>query len=365
MQTIEYLQKNGLENLNKEYGIEYTIHPNDGRIILNYSQINSHHCKFHPIVRECRGLVLDNDYNLIARAFPRFYNLGEDPKQKFNWSSFIANEKVDGSLIIAYWWNDSLHINTRGSFGNGLVGKSSYTWRQLFELAVNIAEVREICIAGYTLCFELCTPYNQVVAYHESPKAFLLSAFHGVEEVHYDFLTYLDYDFAQVFYEFSNVEEILTFINKEGKKNPTFEGLVLRDDNNERIKVKSEDYLRLHRLSNNGHVADFENILDAVLEFETAEIVSVFSSLRPKVTLVEDYVYREIGQLQQIWEEYKNIKSRKEFANAVKSLSFSFLLFAALDSGINPSQLFYKKEFRDKVIKTMSNLYRTTYENYR
>lgn len=78
MKVQEWLRNNGgnLELLEEQLGITHNVHE-DGRVILNYSQIDSP--KQNPIVMECRGLILDknNNWELVARSFPRFFNRGE------------------------------------------------------------------------------------------------------------------------------------------------------------------------------------------------------------------------------------------------------------------------------------------------
>ncbi len=78
MKIQDWLRNNGgnLELLEQQLGIKTTRHE-DGRCIFNYSQIDSP--KNNDIVMECRGLVLDknNNWELVARAFPRFFNYGE------------------------------------------------------------------------------------------------------------------------------------------------------------------------------------------------------------------------------------------------------------------------------------------------
>ena len=127
MKVLELLRSGTtLEDLQDKYGIRHTKHE-DGRVILNYHQIDSYKHKFDPIVRECRGLVTHVDgWPLIARAFERFFNLGEDldGQKGFNWTNCVAQHKEDGSLIIVYYWNGSWHINTKGSFGDGEVSSS-------------------------------------------------------------------------------------------------------------------------------------------------------------------------------------------------------------------------------------------------
>lgn len=78
MKIQDWLRNNGgnLELLEEQLGIKSNCHE-DGRVILNYDQINSP--KNNDLVRECRGLVLDknNNWELVARSFSRFFNLGE------------------------------------------------------------------------------------------------------------------------------------------------------------------------------------------------------------------------------------------------------------------------------------------------
>lgn len=74
LEVQKYLQTHTLDDLEKDFGIGFKVY--DDRVILKY-RINSTP-KFHPIVRECRGLILSlPDYKILARGFDRFYNYGE------------------------------------------------------------------------------------------------------------------------------------------------------------------------------------------------------------------------------------------------------------------------------------------------
>lgn len=57
LQVQEYLTNGkSLEDLQSEFGLNISRHPNLPLVILNYDQIESRP-KSHPIIRECRGLV--------------------------------------------------------------------------------------------------------------------------------------------------------------------------------------------------------------------------------------------------------------------------------------------------------------------
>ena len=53
-----------LENLKEEFGISANQHGGYKKLYsLKYDQIDSHSVRSHPIVRECRGLILDSTLN--------------------------------------------------------------------------------------------------------------------------------------------------------------------------------------------------------------------------------------------------------------------------------------------------------------
>jgi len=106
----EYIAWNGLDSL-AELGIKIARHPSLPLLSLKYSQIDSP--KYHPIVRLCRGTVIEDEtYKIVARPFKRFYNVDEEPNSKFVWGDDIACiEKVDGSLIIVYFYNGKWQSN--------------------------------------------------------------------------------------------------------------------------------------------------------------------------------------------------------------------------------------------------------------
>ena len=106
IKQLKYYRDVGLDpfsSLETDYGIksrEYDC----GTVVLNYNQIDQGEDgnKFHPIVRECRSLVISKDFEVISRSFCRFFNLGEG-ENEVDFSNAVAYEKLDGSLISLYW----------------------------------------------------------------------------------------------------------------------------------------------------------------------------------------------------------------------------------------------------------------------
>src|ERR1035438_2036279 len=86
--------------------------------------------KSDPIIRESRGLILneDDNWNVVAYPFNRFFNEGEGCADTIDWSTAKVQEKVDGTLIIMYWYDNIWQIATRGSpDASGQVGDTMFT----------------------------------------------------------------------------------------------------------------------------------------------------------------------------------------------------------------------------------------------
>lgn len=101
MQVLKYLENNPLEKLNEEFGIIIKDYkPHTRTIVLNYDQIFSRN-KFHPIVRECRNLILTDisgKWEVSSQSFYRFFNLFEQGDKDNSFRFSYAEEKLDGCL---------------------------------------------------------------------------------------------------------------------------------------------------------------------------------------------------------------------------------------------------------------------------
>lgn len=112
----EFLSAGGtLEDLAARYAVRalrHGLYPNLVR--LNYSQIASPMAE--PIVRECRGIVLDEaeGWAPVARGFDKFFNYGEPLAPEIDWPTARVQEKVDGTLCMAYFYDDRWHVATTG-----------------------------------------------------------------------------------------------------------------------------------------------------------------------------------------------------------------------------------------------------------
>lgn len=207
-------------------------HPSRPLTIYNYSSTAAYSKAWDEVTLNCRGLVVDDSGTVVMRPFSKFFNLEE--VETLPDGPFTATEKLDGSLILATW-NGEWLVASRGSFTS-----EQAAWGAALIEKMPCGGV----IVGVTYIFELIHPQNRiVVSYGNREELVLLGAI----------FTETGEEVARALWPagWSHVREAegdwtpdtLKALNVENQ-----EGYVLRFGNGERIKVKFEEYIRLHRI---------------------------------------------------------------------------------------------------------------------
>lgn len=88
-------------------------HPTLPLTIYNYSRTCQYERLWDPVTLDCRGLVLDNYGNVIAKPFPKFFNMEELSDSEIPNESFEVFEKMDGSLGICFYYEREMTLDER------------------------------------------------------------------------------------------------------------------------------------------------------------------------------------------------------------------------------------------------------------
>jgi len=194
-----------------------------------------------------RGLIYDTRDNTIhGRPFEKFFNWGER-ETAIPDEPFAAYEKVDGSLGISYLDADGLpSVATRGSFNSYQAKRGTQVLRSTYAHTLD----KIAALGRVTLCFEIILPeYRIVVDYQGREDLVLLAAFDTDTGCEIDLdeprIAGLGFPLAQR-YAAATLDEALALI-----ETPLFdgaEGVVVRFRGGLRLKLKREEYLRLHRI---------------------------------------------------------------------------------------------------------------------
>lgn len=375
MKVQEYLRSKNdplqaLAALNEELGIRYKVYHEDGIAILDYDQIESP--KTHPIVIECRSLILSYpEFDVVSRKYDRFFNYGEAPElyADFSFDDAVVMEKADGSLIGVYHnpKTGRWEISTRGmakAEGEHLFGG---TWRQKVQEAFGFKDEDDFqkrCDDFFwrflTYIFEYCSPENRIVTKYDEAHMVLTGVRCNAtgEEAEADFISspYLGAFFGDLrvrspkIYSAENMEELIEYANSLPDLE---EGFVVRcQKTNKRVKIKSKTYLVAHKLRGNEAVPTRKNVLTLVLEGEVDEFLAYFPEWKSIISTAQSEVDELLDDAMIYWEKAKGLESQKEFALVVKSAKAPWILFSARKNGTIPSVEFHKAALSQK-LKTL------------
>ena len=298
-----------------------SIKRKDTRILFKYSQIESDFSL--DIVKEARGLILeDKTWKVICYPFNKFFNFGEEYADNIDWESAIVETKEDGSLIKIYFYNDEWKIATNGTIDaeDAELQSGPYkNFRQLFDAAAEKCHFDFSKLNRYfTYCCEICSEFNIIICPQSEIRLIHIGTRNNrtFQEVEAD----IGIPHPQK-YALSSLEDCIVMAKTFDF---TKEGFVVKDKNYNRIKVKSEDYVRVHRLANNGSMTE-ERAIELIRENELDEFFTYFphykeyiGRIKAKIAALSYTIDKDISRARVIKE---NSSSRKDFAAWIAGLS--------------------------------------------
>lgn len=212
-------------------------HPTEPLTIYNYTQRAQYEAEWNEATLACRGLILSDTGTIVARPFRKFFNLDQLPAIPSG--PFVAHDKLDGSLGIAYPMSGGPAIATRGSFTSD---QASWATGWLRSSTEHTNAVIDAIDDGVTLLFEIIYPGNRIVVdYGDRAELVLLAAI--------DNATGQDVDPARYSWPGAVTQPMTGDIDElRQARRDNAEGYVLRWPDGTRAKIKHDEYVRLHRL---------------------------------------------------------------------------------------------------------------------
>lgn len=249
--------KYNLDILNKyiEDGLlECQSHPTLPLKIYNYSRDCQFEKKWDNITLAMRGTVLDNEGNLIAKSYDKFFNIEEFisiPNEEFD-----VYEKLDGSLGIFFNYNGEWIFASKGSFTSDQAIKGYEIFNKKY------GNVR--LFDNITYIFEIIYPENRIVVTYSDEDVVLTGAWLRTTERELDIYTNLFDGLTRVkkYDGLTNIKMMKSIIGDNQ------EGFVIKFvESGIRAKIKGEEYVRLHRLLTNFSNVDIWECLKAKTNF--------------------------------------------------------------------------------------------------
>lgn len=294
-----------------------------------------------------RGVITLCDGTVISRPFTKFFNLGEPEAEPIPWTEKITvTKKIDGSLIIVSFHNGQMVLNSKGSFtsehadfARKWIADNMSKWMNT-EMKRSQADNER-----WTYLFEAIFPEVdniKVINYGDRADLTLLAV------INVKTGTEWSYNMLKQTGNIIGVEVVdrysfddINLLLKKCKQGSILdgEGIVLHfDPSGKRIKVKSDEYIRLHRLvshTSRKHILeilmngdDVESIYEALPDELFAEVKKIVNEIK------SEYLLHRIVAESVVKTLKKNNLSRKEQAlymiarpelSEIKSVVFEML----------------------------------------
>lgn len=118
-----------------------------GLFVLKYSKTVFYDDLWNEYLEECRGTVVDADFNVVARPFTKIYNYGIEKNAPVIDPNEIvtAFRKINGFMVSVTWYNNDLLVSTTGSLEGPYVDMA----REL----INVDKYRTVCRSNPNLTF--------------------------------------------------------------------------------------------------------------------------------------------------------------------------------------------------------------------
>jgi RNA ligase len=310
--------------------IEVIKHPTMDIYICNYTKVAQATHIWNEATEQCRGVIVDADWNIVARPFNKFFNYEEllEMGREIPNLPFEVYEKLDGSLGILYWGNDGLpYISTRGSFNSDQAKHATQI------LHTKYADKFDLLDKSKTYCFEIIYPEDlHVVTYKGIDDIFLIGVFDietGVEDNiknwNHVFNTTELYDGIS---DYTTIRDMFSGENKEG--------FVIRFSNGFRMKLKFAEYWKLHFLKTG---FSEKNIYRALRNGDTAYIEDTMQMFDEEhqlyyMNIINKYTLLYNKVLNTAMEEFAqktDFKTRSEAADFYKKCTYPPVMFKLYD----------------------------------
>lgn len=291
-----------------------------------------------PLVRECRGIVLDENDNwrVVSRAFDKFFNHGEGHAAEIDWGSARVQEKLDGSLCVMYHYAGEWHVATSGTpdamgevRGSGvqesLQASTGRTFAQYFWDTFRL-EGGRIPDGHEDLCFvfELMGPANRVVVVHDRDWLRLLAVRNRVTHQELNIEEYWGLVNITPVRSFllNSVEQIVKSF--ETISPVSQEGYIVVDKHLNRVKIKHPGYVALHHAKDGMSPKSFAEI---ARNGEVPEVVAAFPEFGPLLEEARSKYLAFVERAQTDYDRIKHIQAQKDFALEALKTPYSAALF--------------------------------------
>jgi RNA ligase len=231
--------------------------------------------RLKAIRRECRGLLFSPDGQLVSRSFQKFFNVGERRETLIEnidlTRPHIILAKLDGSMIRALPTTEGYRLSTKmGPTDVAAQVEPFVAARPNIDLFI-----RDMLSQGYTAIFEWCSLQQQIVCGYPQDRLVLTAVRHvrTGEYMSYTQMQELASDYQlDLVQAYPGTVENMEALVRETREMEGEEGWIIRWDDGQMVKLKSDWYVRIHRAKD--ALMQEKNLLELILEEKLDDVKS-------------------------------------------------------------------------------------------
>lgn len=318
-----------------------------------------------PVVQEARGIIVDvRNCEVVCWPFRKFGNWNESYVDPIDWDSAVVQEKIDGSIIKLYYYTGTWKWATNAVIfaENAMVNDEGRSFLNVIMDADNYKDIPfEQLDITKTYIFELVSPETTVVIPHQQAHLFHLSTRSSLDGTEFD--DSIGVERPRVYGYGKSLDDYIQHVRtlNPDEANPTVEGFVVCDKDHHRIKIKSPEYLMVHKIVNCGNLSE-DKLVEVVsnrdevvrgIIMRNPELKSRLDDVEKKIALLEKEIEKYIAYVRGLYEEVEH--DRKAVAAAIRKDKYADFGFAAIGNNMTAMEMIEKKPVK-KIRELIRNL---------
>lgn len=353
LKLIDFINKNKeWRTLLAEPPYSFLIKDDDPYTLIKYGFGITDFSAIGELGLEARGLIVKkcgNSYVEVCHGLNKFFNMEEPNAAKLDWEhGFSVLEKMDGSNIRLWYDDGEWHISTLGT-----IFADNDEYGLLFKKACgDFNNYVKGLDTSCTYVYELVGPLNRIVVRYEETAAYFICKRNlksGLESLNAPEAMRCGIRVIPAYTVKNKWQAILL---QHGLPE-NVEGMVVCDSHFNRVKLKTDWYLELHRVKGNG-VCNVKRVVKLWQLEGLDDFIAAFPEYNEFVEPIMNEIRALINDSEAAFHSLmvQNLE-RKKFAAKVQQYTplVQACCYALLDGKCNSAIDFFKKMITNKLAK--------------
>jgi len=301
---------------------------------------------------EARGLIVKdmgkNGFKVVCHGLNKFFNMEEPCAATIDWHCFNILEKMDGTNIRLWYDEGEWHISTLGT-----IFADNDEYGVMFKKACgNFLQYVANLDPNFTYVYELVGPQNRIVVRYEETAAYFICKRNletDLESLEAPEAIYGNVKTIPV-YTAKNKWDAIQLRNRLPEN---VEGMVVCDSHFNRVKLKTDWYLELHRVKGNG-VCNVKRVVKLWQLEGLDDFIAAFPEYSDFVEPIMDEIRALVNGSEVAFHSLREVEMpRKVFAAKVQQYAplVQACCYALLDGKCENAAAFFKAMITNKLVK--------------